>query len=312
MLSVTKIIDAAESLEVKHVLGEAKNKDSEFRMEHKLDDQFNSKFTLSDTVGINQTNKISDLKRTYHRLVELGFIRIRIYKVKQLFHFIKMFEAAINGHPWKYSSLKGIINPYNGGNNLYKWLQAINAPKWEILDPGSIENGYLYNPSNLSGGDFYCTSWMQKMITDVGKTYIDSVGGHLGKNVAINIHELSNVVGYQHGGHGSHYSGMDIDVRLPKKIPENSYYNARNVGSNYKWSDYDREATNLMLGIFNEHPFVSLIIFNDPELHSIGYQKLIKDKEGNLHDNHLHVRIKPANLGPVISDNPILNTVSTW
>jgi penicillin-insensitive murein endopeptidase len=77
--------------------------------------------------------------------------------------------------------------------------------------------------------------------------------------------------------HESHQDGLQVDVR-PLRI------DGSQVPVKYFQSGYDRAATAKLISIFQSHPLVKQVYFNDHEIP--GVKSLIN------HDNHFHVALR--------------------
>jgi murein endopeptidase len=81
--------------------------------------------------------------------------------------------------------------------------------------------------------------------------------------------------------HSSHKDGLQVDVR-PLRIDGN------HVPVKYFSSGYDREATSRLIALFQDHPLVAMIFFNDKSIPGV--------KELSHHDDHFHVQITPRQI----------------
>ena len=81
------------------------------------------------------------------------------------------------------------------------------------------------------------------------------------------------VVGAPHGDH----TGLQVDVRPLRS-------DGARVPVNYFKAGYDRDATARLIGLFQSHPAVMKVYFND--LSILGVLPL------KHHDNHFHVAVR--------------------
>jgi penicillin-insensitive murein endopeptidase len=78
--------------------------------------------------------------------------------------------------------------------------------------------------------------------------------------------------------HSTHKDGLQVDVR-PLRLDGN------HVPVKYFSSGYDKEATSRLIELFQGHPLVAMIFFNDKSIPGV--------KELSHHDDHFHVQINP-------------------
>jgi len=91
----------------------------------------------------------------------------------------------------------------------------------------------------------------------------------------IQIGNMSKRDGSAFGGHSSHRTGVDVDIR---PMRNDGQYEGVNINS----SSYDRDSTQLLVNTIRKDPAVQLIYFNDNKVTGV------QNWEG--HDDHLHVR----------------------
>lgn len=80
--------------------------------------------------------------------------------------------------------------------------------------------------------------------------------------------------------HESHQDGLQVDVRPLRR-------DGSHVPIKYFQSGYDRAATARLISIFQSHPFVKQVYFNDVEIP--GVRSLVG------HDDHFHVALRTRN-----------------
>lgn len=79
--------------------------------------------------------------------------------------------------------------------------------------------------------------------------------------------------------HASHVDGLQVDIRPLRKDGRHAPVTWHQV------EEYDQEATGKLIGLFFSHPFVTKILFNDPDAyHGV--------KAWPNHDNHFHVECR--------------------
>jgi hypothetical protein len=77
--------------------------------------------------------------------------------------------------------------------------------------------------------------------------------------------------------HHSHLDGLQVDVRPLRK-------DGLRVGCTIYKRSYDRAATTRLIGLFNRHPLVTSILFNDGSVPHVQWW--------NNHHDHFHVQVK--------------------
>lgn len=275
-------------------------------------------FLITESVGINiingrqGVNNTDDVKTVQRRLQELGFFNVNIDQsgspTKDMIHAILLFQSIINGHarfqgknrkyfPERRSAVDGIISP---GKRTERWLLASNAPRWIDIRHFSPAPGFRFHPeSEASGTDHYSTSWLKDVLEAAGKSYFDLVSKERSSFLPISAHEFS----YRRGGynpkHTGHQTGLVCDIRLPRN--DGGGDDGVGGGITYKNVEYDMQLTWFVLLSLVHHPLVRLIIFNHDdliaEINKVRGRKIcIRDKKGNVHDNHIHVKIRPPRI----------------
>lgn len=237
--------------------------------------------TFGGSVGSNADNQPEDVKKVRERLVKLGFDWIEIKDTCDdiLISVIKLFQSIVRG----YQSVKcnGHIDQ---DDDTHKWLNAANAPKWHML-PASGTGYVNYEIADTHDHHDYGTSWLADTIAGAGKEYEASFRSSNAGAVLIAVNDAS----LPHGGdtfdHKGHETGMDADLRLPRKDGDH--------GCTWQSQQYDQDATRAQLKAFRAQPLVRGIFFNDEDLIAEG---LCTYLDG--HDNHFHVDLKaPARQG---------------
>jgi hypothetical protein len=236
---------------------------------------------LSGSVGIGGVNKADDVKAIKARLYELGYKWVgdpdSADRDRGLFDAIKLFQSIIAGR----STLNGDGRVDVGGIT-HRWLQAANAPRWELM-PKSDPNNGLVNGELEDTQDHhdFGTHWLADVIKKIAQNY---------QNSYRNTHPLAapfaiNDVSLPHGGdtpdHHGHETGMMCDIYLPQK-------NGNFGGIVWSSSNYDRDAARAILKSITNQKLVRAIFFNDQQLINEGLCVSL-----NGHDNHIHFEINP-------------------
>lgn len=253
---------------------------------------FSLRYMIENSVGENGVNNAKDVLTVRNRLTQLGFFRESNVVNSDLstvdVEFIEkiiLFQSIIRGN----SSLSGDgrIDPMG---YTHQWLNANNAPVWTKLGDGSLTNRALgYYNSTKDEMDYFGTDWLISTIVKAGNVYYQAYLNNNPSASVMWINDLSLTTGGPYPPHGTHQTGLDVDVRLPKT-------NGESGGITFSSSDYDRDATREMLKAFKSCLLVKSILFNDSVL--IG-ESLCNYYSG--HDNHFHVKIEPPIMGELLS-----------
>ena len=91
------------------------------------------------------------------------------------------------------------------------------------------------------------------------------------------IGNISLADGADHPDHGSHESGLEVDLRPLRK-------DGRHSGCTIGDPHYDRNGTAALIGLFHQHPMVAVVLFNDRSI------QWVRPAKG--HDNHFHVELR--------------------
>lgn len=96
-------------------------------------------------------------------------------------------------------------------------------------------------------------------------------------NRRIGVGDISLADGAASTMHGTHRSGLEIDVRPIRKDGEE-------VPVLWTQHSYDHEATNKLIELFYTYAPVDYILFNDPDIPRV--------KPHKKHDDHFHVKLR--------------------
>jgi len=92
------------------------------------------------------------------------------------------------------------------------------------------------------------------------------------------VGNISLADGPKYGKHHSHVDGLQVDVRAIRFDGEQC-----NV-TRFQHGEYDKKATAKLIAIFLSHPWVTQVLFNDPDIPGV------RPWEG--HDDHFHVDVR--------------------
>src|SRR2546425_8861272 len=127
---------------------------------------------IQESVGLGGVNQSEDVRAVKKRLVDLGFDWLaaegEIDRVDQLtIATIKVFQTIKQG----LNVITGDGRVDVNGDTL-KWLQASNAPHWQMMPAGSKEEGFV-NDEILDTNDHhdFGTNWLADTLRDAGVRY---------------------------------------------------------------------------------------------------------------------------------------------
>ncbi|MEH2196097.1 MAG: glucosaminidase domain-containing protein [Nostoc sp.] len=236
---------------------------------------------LAGSVGIGGVNKADDVKAIKARLYELGYRWVgdpnSADRDRGLFDAIALFQSIIAGR----STLNGDGRVDVGGIT-HRWLQAANAPRWELMPISDPKNGLVNGElEDTEDNHDFGTHWLADIIKKIAQDY---------QNSYRNTHPLAaplaiNDVSLPHGGdtpdHHGHETGMMCDIYLPQK-------NGSFGGIVWSSSEYDRDSARAIIKSITNQKLVRAIFFNDQLLIREGLCVSL-----NGHDNHIHFEINP-------------------
>lgn len=238
---------------------------------------------IQNSVGSQGANNSDDVRAVKTRLIELGFDWLSaegvIDKVDQLtISTIKLFQTIKSG-----------LNVITGDGRIdvngdtHKWLQATNAPRWQMMPAGSKPEGFVNDEiADHSDNHDFGTSWLADTLRGAGAKYkADFLSLHPAAAV-LSINDTSLPRGGNTPAHATHESGLASDIRLPRKD------GTVGGGLTVAQAAYDRSAMRAMLTAFLAQPLGKRVLLNDSVLRTEG---LCSFADG--HDNHAHFEIKP-------------------
>ncbi len=238
--------------------------------------------TIQGSVGLNGINKPDDVLAVKTRLVELGFTFITADPVMGpiAIKAIKLFQAAKNG-------LNVVNDPRNDGRvdvngDTLKWLQAVNAPRWQRMPAGSVAEGFLNdNIADLSDNHDFGTSWMAETLSATGAMYSDTFLPQHPQAALLHINDTSLPQGGDTPAHFGHEAGLASDIRLPHK-------DGTVGGITVADGVFDRAAMRALIKAFLAQQIANQVFLSDPVLVNEG---LCRAVQGHL--NHAHFEITP-------------------
>ena len=237
---------------------------------------------IQASVGSGGVNNSDDVRAVKTRLIELGFDWLdgtgQIDQVDQLtIKTIKLFQTIKDG----LNKVAGDGRVDVNGDTL-KWLQAVNAPRWLMMPPGSIAEGFVNTElADHSDKHDFGTNWLADALRSAGAAYRANFMNTHPAAPPLSINDTSLPQGGFTPAHGTHQSGLASDIRLPRK---DGGVGGINVGH----SSYDRNAMRAMLQAFRAQPLAKRVLLNDSVLIGEG---LCIFADG--HGDHGHVEVKP-------------------
>ncbi|MEH1872859.1 glucosaminidase domain-containing protein [Nostoc sp.] len=236
---------------------------------------------LGGSVGIGGVNKADDVKAIKARLYELGYTWVGDFnsadRDRGLFDAIKLFQSIIAGR----STLNGDGRVDVGGTT-HRWLQAANAPRWELMPKSDRDNGLVNGElEDIEDKHDFGTHWLADVIKKIAQDYQNSYRKTHPTAAPFAINDVSLPHGGDTPDHHGHETGMMCDVYLPQK-------NGNFGGIIWSSSEYDQGAARAILKSIGKQKLLRAVFFND--------QQLIKEKlcvPLSGHDNHIHFEINP-------------------
>ena len=237
---------------------------------------------LSAAVGLNAANNAPDVRKVKKRLIELGFNWLQADAVMgpETISTIMLFQASKNG-------LNVVTDPRNDGRidpggGTHLWLQASNAPVWQLMPAGSKAAGFINDElADASDNHDFGTSWLANVLREIGLIYKSDYHNTHPTAAVLRINDISKPRGGHTPQHATHQSGMCCDLKLPK-------LNGQAGGITFHDLQYDQLTARAMLEAMRRHPQTTRIFFNDPALVAEGLCQAISG-----HNNHIHFEIKP-------------------
>lgn len=238
--------------------------------------------SIQSSVGLNGVNNPDDVLVVKTRLVELGFTFFAADAVMGplTIKTIRLFQAAKNG-------LNDVNDQRNDGRidvngDTLKWLQAVNASRWQRMPAGSVAEGFVNdNIADLSDNHDFGTNWMAETLSATGATYRDRFLVVHPQSALLHINDTSLPQGGDTPMHYGHEAGLASDIRLPRK-------DGTVGGITVKSNAYDRNAMRALIQAFLAQKPASIVFLSDEVLVNEG---LCRAVQGHL--NHAHFEIKP-------------------
>jgi hypothetical protein len=238
---------------------------------------------LTGSVGQGGANQTDDVKLVQQRLSDLGFSWVAVDGAigPITIRTIRLFQAIKNGD-------QRVDVPRNDGKvdvggDTHKWLEAANAPHWQLMPAGAPELGYVnIEVADPNDDHDHGTDWLAAFIASAGQHYRDNYRDANPGAAVITVNDASKPQGGNTPDHAGHETGLSCDLRLPRTD------GTAPAGTTHQTANYDQNAARAMLNAFRAQPLFDLAFFNDPTLIAEGLCA-----QQPAHDNHIHVQMKP-------------------
>ena len=240
-------------------------------------------------------NKPEDVKAVKQRLRDLGFDWIPdTDKMDTLtIHTLKLFQAIVRDKDKVKieTGVDGIVDP-NGFT--HKWLKSDNAPKWMLMPASGTGFKNYERVEQVQDDHDFGTDWLAETIKGAGKHYNTNYLAANASASLIVVNDSSRDCGRDTKDHKGHETGSMVDIRLPKK-------DGTAGGITVADGTYDRDAMRAIITAFHNQSNFQKARLNDATLAAEkiaigGVERplcVVDAGGGTVHDNHLHVDIKP-------------------
>lgn len=234
---------------------------------------------LIGSVGRGGVNHSEDVKKVKNRLRELGFTWIGTSNSIDTgtIQAIRLFQSIIVGE----SNVLGDGRVDLGGLT-HSWLQASNAPRWQIMPTSAKANGFInFELGDTSDNHDFGTDWLARTILAAAQDYQQTHRNANPSATPLVINNVSLPVGGDTPTHAGHETGLMCDVLLARKDGDFG-------GITFRDAIYDRQAMRAIIHSIRRQKLVRAVFFNDPTLIA---ERLCSFVAG--HDNHVHFEINP-------------------
>ena len=268
-----------------------------------------ARIVLSDSVGRGCKNAPADVAAVRQRLRTLGCHWVSSSGAGDQADFVRtiwLFQAICKGRA-KLTRGGGVDGKISRHGFTHKWLAAPNAPGWvkiygrhgkgwcSTVDRLGPSTGTPYTESNAG----YGTTWILDVVKKAALAYSSSWKPNY---PLMWIRDCAPTKGGSAKYHGSHETGLDIDLRLPLKPvagllpdPTWTYLGTKALRREHLY----REAVEAQLKAIVAQPLVSAVGYEDDtalpgqaKLHT----KWSKVQPWSNHAHHFHLRIKPPKM----------------
>ena len=248
---------------------------------------------LTGSIGTGKSKKgiphndPSDFLKVRDRFVQLGFnwVQSKTTPDKEFIKLIKLFQSICKGN----RRVEGGDGRIDLHGNTHRWLAAKNAPGWVNMEN---KRGFGYRCVKVDYENSYATTWMRDSLVRAGIYY--SAITLLNPSPPMWVRDFSRYKGGKTKGHGSHQTGLNVDMRLPVKdsIKYDKHLHFKHGVNDKKYKKlFDRESAKAQLKAIKvcmTNNKKSKILFNDPELRKAHLCNHYKN-----HGGHYHISILP-------------------
>ncbi len=230
-------------------------------------------------------NDPDDFKKIRDRFVSIGYdwVKDKTIVDKEFIDLIKLFQSICKGNV----RVEGGDGRIDIHKNTHRWLAAKNAPGWVDM---TGQSGFGWEVVKTDYGNSYTTTWMKDRLSNAGiYYYLKSL--FLRSNPPMWVRDFSKKKGGKTKGHGTHQTGLNVDMRLPiKNSLKYDHRHALKKGENDKTYEslFDREAARSQLKMIKAQMNVKVILFNDRTL-----RKEHLCQRYDNHGGHYHITILP-------------------
>lgn len=247
---------------------------------------------LTGSVGTGRSTKglphndPADFIKVRDRFVDLGFdwVKGKTKSDSAFTDLIRLFQCICKG------SVR--VNGGDGRIDLHgfthRWLAATNAPGWVDM---TRKRGPGWQVVQVDYNNSYATTWMEDRLNLAGMQYhIMSLSP---RTAPMWVRDFSKRTGGKTRGHGTHQTGLNVDMRLPikgKLIYDHSHDLKRGEYDGRYDDLFDIDAARSQLKAINAQMNVKNILFNDNTLRK---ERLCIHYKN--HGGHYHITILPPN-----------------
>ncbi|MCI0664444.1 MAG: peptidoglycan-binding protein [Acidobacteria bacterium] len=237
---------------------------------------------IQQSVGLNGVNRPADVRAVKSKLIELGFNWLNPDTIMgpATIKAIMLFQAIKNGfNRVNDSANDGRIDV---GRDTHKWLEALNAPRWQQMPRGSIAEGFINDELiDTSDNHDFGTDWLADTLRAAGASYRDDFLSIHPEAALIHVNDISMPRGGDTPHHETHECGLCFDIRLPRKDGQ-----AGGITINHPL--YDREAMRAIIASLRKQKLAKLVLLGDEE--QVDQVFCIFDAR---HRDHAHFNISP-------------------
>lgn len=247
-----------------------------------IDAAARARFPLTGSVGSGGQNRSADVRLVQQRLKDVGFdLGVDGQWGRKSETALKTYAAMLRGGEYTKEEA-GLLSP----NDLVdRALSSEHPPRWEKM-PASGPGFVNHDTDGFSHGSAETRLAVEEFSSAYARDYLAANPG----KALISLNDVSESHGGDNRDHDTHETGLDLDLRLPRKDGTS--------GSDVRRTDYDRETAWAMLSAIAANPRVERVLFSDPVLlaraKSEAQPWAFKVFDGgDVHKNHFHADIKP-------------------